>query len=130
MRTPRYEQIAEKIVTLIHSGALKEGEKIPSIRQLSHELSVSVNTVKEAYWRLEDRNYLTAVPQSGYYVRNRFSERAEPSVQDLKQLDPKKVTFCRVYSMLRTRSWVKAGPVLPSPELPPTYGLKSVLAVI
>lgn len=109
MRTPLYEQIAEKIVTLIHNGAFKEGEKIPSIRQLSHELSVSVNTVKEAYWRLEDRNYLTAVPQSGYYVRNRFSERAEPSVQDLKQLDPQKVTFCRVYSMFKDNALDKSG---------------------
>lgn len=109
MRTPRYEQIAEKIVTLIHSGALKEGEKIPSIRQLSHELSVSVNTVKEAYWRLEDRNYLTAVPQSGYYVKNRFSEKEKPSEQDIKQLDPQKVTFCRVYSMFKEKALDKSG---------------------
>ncbi|WP_022663692.1 PLP-dependent aminotransferase family protein [Desulfospira joergensenii] len=109
MRTPRYEQIAEKIVTLIHSGALKEGDKIPSIRQLSHELSVGVNTVKEAYWRLEDRNYITVVPQSGYYVKNRFNERVEPSEQDLKQLDPKKVTFCRVYSMFRDNAFDKNG---------------------
>lgn len=108
MRTPRYEQIAEKIVTLIHSGALKEGEKIPSIRQLSHELSVSVNTVKEAYWRLEDRNYLTAVPQSGFYVRNRFSETAEPSEQDIKHLDPQKVTFGRVYNIFKEKALGKS----------------------
>ena len=109
MRTPRYEQVAEKIVTLIHSGVLKEGDKIPSIRQLSHELSVGVNTVKEAYWRLEDRNYLTAVPQSGYFVKNRFRERVEPSEQDLRRLDPKKVTFCRVYSMFRDNALDKNG---------------------
>lgn len=103
MQMPRYEQVAEKIVNLIHSGALKEGEKVPSIRQLSHRLSVSINTVKEAYWRLEDRNYLTAVPQSGYYVKTRFSEKAEPPLKDLKELDPRDITFCRVYGMFQEK---------------------------
>ncbi len=108
MRTPRYEQVAEQIVSLIHCGALKEGEKIPSIRQLSHELSVSINTVKEAYWRLEDRNYLMAVPQSGYYVKSRFNDKAEPLVQDLNQLDPREISFCRIYGLFHEQATDKS----------------------
>ncbi|THB77743.1 MAG: PLP-dependent aminotransferase family protein [Desulfobacteraceae bacterium] len=108
MRTPRYEQVAEQIVSLIHCGALKEGEKIPSIRQLSHELSVSINTVKEAYWRLEDRNYLMAVPQSGYYVKSRFNDKADPSVQDLKQLNPRDISFCRIYGLFQEQATDKS----------------------
>lgn len=108
MQTPRYEQVAEQIVGLIHCGALKEGEKIPSIRQLSHELCVSINTVKEAYWRLEDRNYLMAVPQSGYYVKSRFNDKADPPVQDLKQLDPREISFCRIYGLFHEQATDKS----------------------
>lgn len=108
MRTPRYEQVAEQIVSLIHCGALKEGEKIPSIRQLSHELSVSINTVKEAYWRLEDRNYLMAVPQSGYYVKSRFKDKTLPPVKDLRQLDPRKISFCQVYGLFHDQATDKS----------------------
>ena len=71
MKTTRYEQVAEKIINLIKKGVLKEGDRIPSIRQLSQELNVSVNTVKEAYWKLENCNYIEAVPQSGFYVKKR-----------------------------------------------------------
>ena len=66
MKPTRYGQVAERILNLIHNGVLKKGEKIPSIRQLSQELNVSINTVKEAYWKLERQNYIVAVPQSGF----------------------------------------------------------------
>ena len=65
-----YEEIAERIISLIDQGVLKEGDKIPSIRELSSRLGVSLNTVKESFWHLEDRNYIHSVPQSGYYVKN------------------------------------------------------------
>ena len=65
----RTEMVAERILNLISKGVLKEGDKIPSIRQLSKELNVSINTVKDAYWKLESRNYIVAVPQSGFYVK-------------------------------------------------------------
>ena len=69
MKKTRYEQAANRILTLIENGVLKEGEKIPSIRQLSQELNLSVNTIKEAYWRLENQGFIAAVPQSGFYVK-------------------------------------------------------------
>ena len=65
----RYEQVSRRIRHLIENGALKEGDRLPSLRQMSEEMQVSINTVKEAYWRLENQCHITAVPQSGYYVR-------------------------------------------------------------
>jgi len=73
MKPTRYGQVAERILNLINNGVLKQGEKIPSIRQLSQELNVSINTVKEAYWKLERQNYIIAVPQSGFYVQKQSS---------------------------------------------------------
>ncbi len=97
MKATRYEQVAERIIHLIQNGILKDGDKVPSIRQLSRELRVSVNTVKEAYWKLENLNFLTAVPQSGFYVNpptTSAGSRAEP---DPTLLDPQKVSLCRIY---------------------------------
>jgi DNA-binding transcriptional MocR family regulator len=96
MKVTRYEQVAEKILNLIEHGVLKEGEKIPSMRQLSVELGVSVNTVKEAYWTLEKQNHIEAVPQSGFYVKKRARE-FESSLFDPALMDPQQVGLCQIY---------------------------------
>ena len=64
-----YEQVAERIQSLIREGTLKPGERLPSVRKLKQQLSVSMSTVLEAYRLLEDRGFIVARPQSGYYVK-------------------------------------------------------------
>lgn len=100
----RYEAVADRIVSLIQNGVLKEGDRVPSLRQLSRELNVSVNTVKEAYWKLENRDYLTAVPQSGFYVKQQLPATAAPEIMDPRMLDPRAVSLCQVYG-----SYMSAG---------------------
>lgn len=97
MKTTRYSQVANRILSLIQNGALKEGERIPSIRQLSQELNVSVNTIKEAYWRLENEGYITAVPQSGFFVKKQSGSFSRKTDIDPANWDPQKVSLCRVY---------------------------------
>ena len=53
---PIYEQIMTQIKSQILSGALKEGDALPSIRVLARELRISVITTKRAYDELEQRN--------------------------------------------------------------------------
>ncbi len=96
MKATRYEQVAEKILGLIHHGILKEGDRIPSMRQLSSELGVSINTIKEAYWTLEKQNYIEAVPQSGFYVRKKNRDH-EPSAIDPALMDPQQFGLCQIY---------------------------------
>jgi len=64
-----YEEIAARISGMIEKGTYHPGERIPSIRNLSRQMSVSVNTVMEAYAQLENSGLIEARPQSGYYVR-------------------------------------------------------------
>lgn len=96
-RVKRYEQVAGRILNLIHKGVLKEGEKIPSIRGLSREMRVSINTVKEAYWRLENQNYIVAVPQSGFYVKKQPRPLTEQATIGPCDLNPQQVSLCRIY---------------------------------
>ena len=110
MKTTRYEQVAERILNLIKNGVLKEGDKIPSLRRLSKELNVSVNTVKEAYWKLEDRNYIFAVPQSGFYVKKQSADLERRRSVDPSRWDPQDVSLCRVYGAFQDTVPCHSGP--------------------
>jgi len=60
-----YQEVADRIATLVKSGTFKVGDRIPSIRELSRQAQVSINTVKIAYGHLEDQCIIEARPQSG-----------------------------------------------------------------
>ncbi|MGH8641384.1 MAG: GntR family transcriptional regulator, partial [Burkholderiales bacterium] len=64
-----YESVASEISTLINSGTLEPGDRVPSVRRLSQQKRVSISTVLQAYAVLENRGLIEARPQSGYYVR-------------------------------------------------------------
>lgn len=64
----RYRAIAEEIIQAIEGGALGAGDKLPSLRDACSRWRVSLITSKGAYRFLEQRGYIEARPQSGYYV--------------------------------------------------------------
>lgn len=71
-----YRSVADHVESLIDEGTLAPGMRIPSLRRLSRQLSVSLSTVSEAYRVLEDRGIIETRPQSGHYVR--LIERSTP----------------------------------------------------
>lgn len=52
----------------IENGRLQKGTKLPSIRQMTRDSSVSRTTVENAYQQLCADGYIICKPQSGYYV--------------------------------------------------------------
>jgi GntR family transcriptional regulator, transcriptional repressor for pyruvate dehydrogenase complex len=62
------EQVADKIKERIQAGIYKVDERIPGERDMALELSVSRNTVREAYKILEAYGYLTAKHGTGVFV--------------------------------------------------------------
>lgn len=66
--SPIYEQILEQIKRQIIQGTLKEGEMLPSIRNLAKELNISVITTKRAYEELEKAGFIESVQGKGSYV--------------------------------------------------------------
>ena len=55
---PLYLQIAHELMYLIESGALRDGEAPPSLRQLAKQLRISFLTVDKAYKWLQSRGVL------------------------------------------------------------------------
>lgn len=78
-RRPIYEQIKEKLKTLIINGILKENDKIPSVRELAGETAINPNTIQKAYKELENENYIYSVRAKGYFVSgvSDVTERAD-----------------------------------------------------
>ena len=58
---PIYDQIYSQIKTQIISGALREDELLPSIRNLAKDLRISVITTKRAYDEMEREGFIYTV---------------------------------------------------------------------
>jgi DNA-binding LacI/PurR family transcriptional regulator len=65
---PLIAQITEQITWLIASGQLKEGDRLPPMRQLAQELGVHMHTVRQAYQRLEADQLVSVHPRRGTQV--------------------------------------------------------------
>ena len=55
---PIYVQLRNQIINALVAGELKEGDSLPSVRQLASELGVNLHTVNKAYKVLEDEGYV------------------------------------------------------------------------
>ena len=60
-KRPIYEQVTEKIQTLILNGVLEPDSKLPSVRSLAMELSINPNTIQRAYMTLEQEGLIYPV---------------------------------------------------------------------
>ena len=58
-----YDAIKNDIIINLHVG-----DKLPSIRQLSHDYKISKTTVESAYAQLSIEGYIQSRAKSGYYV--------------------------------------------------------------
>lgn len=64
----RYTMVGKNILDLIESGALKPGDRIPSLRNMGARMRVSVTTVLQAYMDLESEGVIESRPKSGFFV--------------------------------------------------------------
>ena len=53
---------------LINTGVFKPGDKLPSIRNLSNELNINVNTIKRAFSELEHDGITFSAQGRGVFV--------------------------------------------------------------
>ena len=65
---PIYEQLKDKLRRLILSGAIAEGDRLPSVRELAAELMINPNTIMRAYRELESEGYLYTVQGRGSFA--------------------------------------------------------------
>jgi len=66
--TPKYKQIVASIEKAIISGALKKGNKLPSLNSIKNQHSLSRDTVLTAFNELKARGIVKSIVGKGYYV--------------------------------------------------------------
>ena len=73
---PIYEKVKDSLRQLILSGALPEGDRLPSVRELAVSLTINPNTIQRAYRELEQEGYIVSVPGKGSFVAHGGGARA------------------------------------------------------
>ncbi|MEW5849448.1 MAG: PLP-dependent aminotransferase family protein [Myxococcota bacterium] len=127
-----YADVAGRIEGLIEEGALRPGDRVPSVRKLSKQQDVSISTVLQAYSILESKGLIEARPQSGYYVRPGLL----PVPQEPRMCRPARAPVrvqranlaLRIFEAERKGILAPLASALPAPELFPTQGLMRALS--
>ena len=84
---PIYEQVKDGLRKLVVTGAIREGEKLPSVRVLAGSLAINPNTIQKAYEALEAEGYVYSVPGKGSFAAPHTGVDTRRREQLLEQLD-------------------------------------------
>ena len=84
---PVYLQMVDQVKAAAASGAVRDGDSLPSIRPLAEELRVNRNTVAKAYAELESQGVIETIAGKGCFVRATPSPyRKEVRLELLRQV--------------------------------------------
>lgn len=128
----KFESLARELEQQIAAGVLRPGDRLPSVRQICAGRGLSPSTVFQAYYLLESRGLIRAVPRSGYFVAARAGgvlltepETSEPQsgshpveINDL---------IYKCLGLARAPDIVPFGSGFPSPALYPLDRLRRAL---
>ena len=119
-----YEQVADKITKLVEHRTLRPGDRIPSVRKMSSQQGISVSTVLEAYYLLENRGIIEAKSQSGFYVSPEPQESwTQPKISNppasANEVGVNDLVM-EIAEMAQSHDIIQMGFAMPSTDLYPT----------
>ncbi|MCF7975052.1 MAG: GntR family transcriptional regulator [Phycisphaerae bacterium] len=65
---PVYKQIINTIYTAVSTGKLREGDRLPTIKELTLQLNVNPNTIAKAYRELDLKGVITSKRGNGSFI--------------------------------------------------------------
>ena len=87
---PIYEQVRDGLRRVIVTGAVADGERLPSVRTLASQLAINPNTIARAYTELENEGYCCNVPGKGCFAvrqeRTKDDERRRTLEEKVREL--------------------------------------------
>jgi len=79
---PIYTQIVNQIQQMVAEGDLKQGDQLPTVRQLATDLRVNFNTVARAYRILDEAGLISTQRGRGTYI---WEQPDEETVHHLRK---------------------------------------------
>jgi len=79
---PIYTQIVNQIQQMVAEGDLKQGDQLPTVRQLATDLRVNFNTVARAYRILDEAGLISTQQGRGTYI---WEQPSEEMVHELRR---------------------------------------------
>lgn len=94
---PPYEQIRSQIEAMVATGTLAAGDRLPSIRQLAHDLGIAAGTVARAYGELEQEGLVVSRRRTGTVVADGV---AAPAAERRRRLAEAAEQYARTAALL------------------------------
>jgi GntR family transcriptional regulator len=80
-----YLQLIHQVRQALRLGLLQEGDKLPTVKEVSGALAINPNTVLKAYRELEYEGLAGARPGIGTFVTKTLSDESVAAHQELSQ---------------------------------------------
>ena len=74
------EAVANEILSLIEKGSLKEGDKLPTEKELESSLGVSRTAIREGMQRLKMINIVEVRPGQGTFITKKLDKKGLKSI--------------------------------------------------
>jgi GntR family transcriptional regulator len=98
---PIYTQLRNQIVEGIASGELKEGEELPSVRQMAEDIGINMHTVNKTYNLLKQEGFIKLDRRKGAVINLSFEETKDNTMVKLEE--ELKVVLAEAYCKNITR---------------------------
>lgn len=105
--TPIYEQIELGVKELILKGALKTGEKLPSVREMSSILTINPNTISKAYGELERDGIIETLRGKGTFITDNYKGKVDEKKMEYISMELKKLILEANYGGISKTNFMK-----------------------
>ncbi|MFI1422073.1 GntR family transcriptional regulator [Streptomyces sp. NPDC020731] len=69
-----YQQLVQQVKHALRLGLLKEGDRLPTVKDVAKQMAVNPNTVLKAYRELEHEGLVAARPGVGTFVARTLAD--------------------------------------------------------
>ena len=87
LNIPIYQQMVDSVSAAIRSGSLPNGQKLPTVQEVSQSLNIARGTVKRAYDELEYAGLIQKVQGRGTFVCYRQVDTTSRKDQAMAAID-------------------------------------------
>ena len=87
LEVPIYQQLVDKIRSMVRRGVLVPGQQLPTVQELSQSLTIARGTIKRAYDELEHQGVLEKIQGRGTFICYQPSNSGSRKEQAMAAID-------------------------------------------